>query len=209
MTAVDSFAVKQLVKLEEKVPSIKTETDDVLEALGERKNAVCARINGGREAIAGRLANGKEAISTTLHSGKEAVVGRIQAGSEAIANSGPGCLVGSGVTRTLQVTENVVDYLLPEEKTTDGKEENTEKEETDGEAKVTSELKDEDIDSEESEGEEDVKPDASESSVERAKNLSRKVKLRIYYRTLRRLDTVQQQCKSTLEQLKLHVDLVS
>lgn len=214
VTAVDSFAVKQLVKLEEKVPSIKTETGDVLEALSERKHAVCSRISNGKEAVATRLANGKEAISTTIHSGKDALCSRIQAGSEVIANSRPGCFVGSSIDCTLQATENIVDYLLPPEE--EGKESasfDAEKEEVKVEAKVSSEEHKDDSSNEDSEGEEDTKNEEDakegESRVTRVKNLSRKVKRRVYYRTLRRLDTVQQQCKSALEQLKTSVDLVS
>lgn len=207
MSAVDSFAVKQLVKLEEKVPSIKTETGEVLEAIGERKDAVYSCINSGKDAITTRLANGKEAISTSIQSGKNALYSRIQAGSEAIANTRAGCLVGSGVNCTLQATENIVDYLLPEEEEKESISFDAEKDEAKIEPKVSSEAKD-DSSSDESEGEEeDVK--SSESRVTRVKNLSRKVKLRIYYRSLRRLDSVQVQCKAALEQLKMHIDLVS
>ena len=208
--------MKQLVKLEEKVPSIKTETEDVFEALGEQKDAVYTRISSGKDAITGRLAggkdaitsrlaSGKDAISTSLQSGKEAVYSRIQAGSEAIANTRAGCLVGSGVDRTLQATENIVDYLLPEDE--QKKEESGSPEVKEGKVDASSqEAKDDSSSSEESEGEEE---EEGASRVGRVKNLSRKVKLRIYYRTLHRLDTVQQQCKSALEQLKLNIDLVS
>ena len=210
MSAVDSFAVKQLVKLEEKVPSIKTETGEVLEAIGERKDAVYSCINSGKDAITTRLANGKEAISTSIQSGKNALYNRIQAGSEAIANTRAGCLVGSGVNCTLQATENIVDYLLPEEEGKEGVLFDAQKDEAKIEPKVSSEAKDDDSSSEESEGEEeDDDMKTSESRVTRVKNLSRKVKLRIYYRSLRRLDSVQVQCKTALEQLKMHIDLVS
>lgn len=208
MSAVDSFAVKQLVKLEEKVPSIKTETGEVLEAIGERKDAVYSRINSGKDAITTRLANGKEAISTSIQSGKSALYNRIQAGSEAIANTRAGCLVGSGVNCTLQATENIVDYLLPEEEGKESVSFDAEKDEAKIETKVSSEPKD-DSSSEENEGEEEDDVKTSESRVTRVKYLSRKVKLRIYYRTLRRLDSVQVQCKAALEQLKMHIDLVS
>lgn len=49
---------------------------------------------------------------------------------------------------------------------------------------------------------------ATPSRYTRIKALSRKVKLRMYYRTLRTLQTIQQQCKTTLDQLKLSVDVV-
>lgn len=205
VTAVDTFAVKQLVKLEEKVPAIKTETGEVLEALGERKDAVYSCVSSGKQAVTARLANGKEAISTSIQSGKDALYTRIQAGSEAIANTRAGCLVGSGVNCTLQATEKIVDYLLPEEEGKVSVSFDAEKEEAKVEQKC-SEAKD-DSSGEESEGEEEEK--TSESRVARVKNLSRKVKRRIYYRTLRRLDSVQVQCKAALEQLKMHIDLVS
>jgi hypothetical protein len=212
ITAVDSFAVKQLVKLEEKVPAIKTETGDVLEALGEQKTAVCSRFSSGKDAITTRLVTGKEAVTTTIQGGKDTLVGYLHAGSEAIANTRPGCLVGSGVNRTLQVTENIVDYLLPEqEEEKERASVDAEEKEVKVEEKVTSEVKGESNGEEvDGEGEEEEEEEAKggESKVTRVKNISRKVKLRVYYRTLRRLDTVQQQCKSTLEQLKMNIDLL-
>ena len=179
------------------MPSIKTDTEEVLECISNKK-----------EALTTRLATGKEAISTSLHSGKDTLVSYIQAGSEAMANSGPGCLVGSSVNRTLQVTENIVDYLLPEPKEEEGVAYDSEvkfqaKDDLDGD--VSS---DEEGDEEEEEEEGTEEEVGGESNVEKVKSLSRKVKRRVYYRTLRRLDSVQQQCKATLEQLKTHVDLV-
>lgn len=212
MTAVDSFTVKQLVKLEEKVPSIKTDTDEVLENLDERKKAVYTRIHDGKEAA-------KDAIATRLVNGKDVIVGCIQAGTEAVANSTPGTLVSGGVNRTLKATENIVDYLIPE-KPEDvglpGEEEKktvTLKMTIGQEEEKEVEVEEEDSSDEEEEeeggegGEEEVKE--GESNVERVKNISRKVKVRVYYRTLRRLDGVQEQCKTALEHLKLDIDLVS
>ena len=217
---MDAFAVKQLVKLEEKVPSIKTETGEVLEALSERKNAVYSTITHGKEALTGhltsgkdaittRLTNGKDAISSTISSSKEAVCNRIQASSDALANTRAGSLVGCGVNCTLTRAENLVDYLLPEDKKEDTVPKVIEeefaaetKEELSGE-----ESGDEEEEVEEGEGE-GCQEVAGESRVVRVKNLSRKVKKRIYHRTLRRLDSLQQQCKTGLEQIKEHVDLV-
>ena len=192
MTAVDSFAVKQLVKLEEKVPAIKTEMEDVLEALDEQKKAVYTRIS-----------NGKDAVTTRLATGKDALINRLHAGTEAVTNSGPAHLVSSGVNRTLQATENIVDYILPEkpEDATSGKEKETE-------LKVSGEAEDSSDEEEEEEGEKGEKG-KDETSAERVKNISRKVMVRVYYRTLRRLDTVQEQCRTTLEHLKTNIDLVS
>ena len=198
VTAVDSFTVKQLVKLEEKVPSIKTETEDVLEALDERKKVVTSRLN-----------DGKEAITTRLATGKDALVNALQAGSEAVAKSGPGSLVGSGVHRTLEVTENIVDYLLPDAGEDEGVSFDAEKEEVKVETKTTVDEEASSDEEKEEEEEDEEKAKDGESNVQKVKNISRKVKRRVYYRTLRRLDTVQQQCKSTLEQLKMNLDLVS
>ena len=209
MAAVDSFAVKQLVKLEEKVPSIKTETDEVLEALDEQKKAVCSRLNHRKEAIAGRLADGKEAVTTRLTTSKDALVSALHAGTEVVANSGPAAFVGSGVGRTLQVTESLVDYLLPEkpEDTTSAGETEKEKEEVELETSaVVEDSSDDENEEEEEEGEGEGK---EETNAERVKNISRKVKVRVYYRTLRRLDAIQEQCKTMLELLKTNVDLVS
>ena len=193
VTAVDSFAVKQLVKLEEKVPVIKTDTGEVLEALDEQKKAVYTRIT-----------SGKEAITTRITSGKDALV-------EAVANSGPAHLVSGGVNRTLEATENIVNYLLPEKPEDEPTTAGSEGEKT--QLKVSEEAEDSSDDEEEEEGEEgeEAKGDEgkAETNTERVKNISRKVKVRVYYRTLRRLDTVQEQCKTTLEHLKTNIDLVS
>ena len=204
VTAVDSFAVKQLVKLGEKVPAIKTETEEVLEALDEQKKAVCSRINDGKEAITGRLAGGKEAITTRITSGKDALVSCIHASTEAVANSGPGALVGSGVNRTLKVTENIVDYILPEKPGDTAAASPGEEEKEEVELKVSG-GGEESSEEEEEEGEGEGE---GESSVERVKNISRKVKVRVYYRTLRRLDAIQEQCKTTLEHLRMNINLV-
>ena len=209
------------MKLEEKVPSIKTETDDVLEALGERKDAVYTTLTAGKEAITSRLANGKGAISTTIQNGKDAVYNRIQSGSEVLANSRAGCLVGQGVDKTLQLTETAVEYLLPRVEEDEGgpqEREGTEMKSmvrVEGEESESESSEEEEMEAEgEKEEEEEEQEEGGEkgdgvSRTGRVKNLSRKVKLRVYYRTLHRLDSVQQQCKSALEQLKMHIDLVS
>ena len=170
MTAVDSFAVKQLVKLEEKVPVIKTEAGEVLEALDEQKKAVYTRIT-----------SGKEAITTHITSGKDALV-------EAVANSGPAHLVSGGVNRTLEATENIVNYLLPEkpedEPTTAGSEGEKTQLKVSEEAVMTRRKK----------GERKGRKRRGTRGSRNKRRASRE-KVRIYYRTLRRLDTVQEKCK--------------
>lgn len=222
MRAVDSIAVSQLVKLEEKVPAIKKEPNEVLEMLTDGKAAIYGRLNdgkqavydrisNGREAISSRIAGGKDAIATTLVNGKDAVYTRIQTGSEVLANTRAGVWVGQGVDRTLNATESLVDYFLPPEE--NEKELLSESLKTEkSESAIPLKGKEEQASEEEGEGEEEGKTVAVSvppTCVTRVKTLSRKVQLRVYYRTLRRLHSVQQQCKGTLDQLKLSIDLVS
>lgn len=212
--AVDTFAVQQLVKLEQKVPSIKKQPSEVMEMLqdgrnavythlSEGKQAVYTRISDGKQAISTRLNNGKEAISSTITSGKDALYTHLQSGSEALANTRAGALVGCGVDHTLSATENVVEYLLPPE---ENEEELLEPEKTEKELMYyiprTRQSKGEADEEKEGEAE-------NPGRFTRAKTISRKVKVRVYYRSLRKLHTVQQQCKCALEQLKVHIDLVS
>lgn len=210
---MDTFAVQQLVKLEQKVPSIKKQPSEVVEMLqdgrnavythlSEGKQAVYTRISDGKQAISTRLNIGKEAISSTITSGKDALYTHLQSGSEALANTRAGALVGCGVDHTLSATENVVEYLLPPE---ENEEELLEPEKTEKELMYYIPR------TRQSKGEAD---EEKEGEVEnpgrftRAKTISRKVKVRVYYRSLRKLHTVQQQCKCALEQLKVHIDLV-
>ena len=273
--AVDSFTVKQLVKLEEKVPAIKSQPDEVVTYLTESKDAISDRITKTKDSLNGRIANGRDAISTKVACGKDAVYTRIQTGSDAIANSRAGILVsdgkqalttglskgkdtisstlasgrdvvyvkvqngaeaiantragvlvGSGVDRTLSATESVIDYLLPPEENEKEllseyekvKEDvemttiSTEQVET-PEPSETEIIEEEEEEEEEQEEEEEkegvVVVECSPGRVQRVRTLSRKVKLRMYYRSMRRLYGVQQQCKSTLEQLRTTVDVVS
>ena len=211
---MDTFAVQQLVKLEQKVPSIKKQPSEVVEMLqdgrnavythlSEGKQAVYTRISDGKQAISTRLNNGKEAISSTIASGKDALYTHLQSGSEALANTRAGALVGCGVDHTLSATENVVEYLLPPE---ESEEEVLEPEKSEKEPMYyiprTRQSKGEAEEEKEGEAE---NPDR----FTRVKTISRKVKVRVYYRSLRKLQTVQQQCKCALEQLKVHIDLVS
>ena len=218
--AVDAFTVHQLLKLEEKVPAIKKQPSEVMEMLQEGRDAVYTRLSNGKQTVYTQISDGKQAISTRLNSGKEAVAStiasgkdalytRLQSGSEALASTRAGAMVGYGVDRTLSATENVVDYLLPSEENEDELLSESEKTEKTEEPTLyvprTRQTKGEAEDEEKDEEEEVENP----SRFSRVKTISRKVKLRVYYRSLRRLHTVQQQCKSALEQLKLHIDLVS
>ena len=225
--AVDSFAARQLVKLEEKVPAIKSQPDEVVTYLSESKEAISTkitdshtaltgRINDGKDALSAHISSGKEAISSRVSAGKDAIVSKVQSGAAVVANTRAGALVGSGVDHTICATEGIVDYLIPAEENEKEllSESGKTKEEiemaplgaTSPEASTAaSEAEEEVVVTEEVEKEE---KEVTTGRVDRIKTISRKVKLRIYYRSMRRLHTVQQQSKSTLEQLKATIDLV-
>ena len=224
--AVDSFTANQLVKLEEKVPVITKQPNEVFEMLNDGKKAIHDRISSGKQAIATRLTEGKEAISTritngkdaitsTIASGKEAVYTRVQAGSDAIASTRAGTLVGKGVDRSLTAAESLADYLLPPEEnekellSESMKTEKHEAEPVPQTAEETSGATSEEEGEEEKKEEEESTDPKCPSRFGRVKTLSRKVKLRLYYRSLKKLHSLQQQCKSTLDQLKISIDVVS
>lgn len=192
--------------------------------LSDGKQAVVDHISDGKQAIAARIVTGRDAISTRLHNGKDAIVSGVVAGSEAIANTRAGALVGQSVDSTLCATEHVVDYLLPPEKNEEGlllavKDEEVEKEDIplvqmehthtkERESSSESDSDDEDEEGEKEEEEGEVCELAAVGRVGRIRLLSRKVKMRMYRRSLRHLHSVQQQCKSVLEQLELYIRMV-
>lgn len=157
-------------------------------------------ISEGKQAIVCRLVQGKESLGNTVASGRDAVYTKIQAGTEHLANTRAGALVGSGVDRTLSTTEGWVEYLLPEIE--------NEKELMSGCEKemglpLTRSANDDDP------AQEDEEALPVPSRAERVCTLSQKVKLRMYFHSVRKLQVMQQNCKCTLEQLKQAVDLVS
>ena len=176
----------------------------------------------GKDAIVSKVSEGKEAVTTRITAGKDALYSSVQSGASAVANTRAGILVGSGLDRTLTATENIVDYFIPAEE--------NEKELLSESVKIKESVEMTTIKStEEGTVTEEVEEDVvvvedcqncqkcenclgqveKSGRIERIKTLSRKVKLRIYYRSMRRLQSVQQQSKSSLEQLKAAVDLVS
>lgn len=193
--------------------------DAVAARINSGKEAVCATISAskeaivnsrpgvavseGKQAIANHLAQGKASLSSTIASGRDAVYTRLQSGAGHLANTRAGAMVGSGVDCTLSATEGWVEYLLPEVQ--------DEKEllaQSAGQQMVGLPLTrcpSEDSPAQAEEGEDP--PQASRA--ERVCTLSRKVKLRMYYHSVSRLHTMQQNCKRTLEQLQQAVDLVS
>ena len=248
---MDSYAVSKLVQLEEKVPVVKTQPEEVMTYLTDTKEALTNRItenqmaistriaegkesltshltcgkeavyskisagseavvnsragvavSNGKQALASHLAQGKETLGNTIASGREAVYTKVQCGAESLANSRAGCLVGAGVNHTLASTENWVEYLLPE---------------IENEKELFCDVQDEDMCMvglpRDSPAQDDkvAQPDNQVTAigrVARVRTLSRKVKLRVYFRSMQRLQSMQQNCKATLEHLNQTVDLV-
>lgn len=172
-------------------------------------------VSSGKEAIATRITSGKESLTTRLANGRDVVYSKVQAGSEVLANTRAGVLLGSGIDRSISATETVVEYLLPPEENEKELLSEAEKSKKIEMVEVTSGLprtrqpsattEEEDVEEEE---EVDEEIDITIGRVGRVKILSKKVKLRMYYRSLRKLSGVQAQCKSTLEQLKSTLDVL-
>ena len=206
-------------------------------SLSSGKDAVSSRMCAGAEAVANSRAGvlcgegkkaaasyynqGKDAISTKVAAGRDAVYSTVQYGAETIANTRAGILVGAGVNRTLEATESLVDYLVPEmenekelfsefekeEKRVAGLPLTRQPRETKGENSDEDPEKEEE--SEEMGSEESKKMGSEESRIDRVYKISRKMRLRMFYRAMYRLQGAQQSCRSTLDQLKVTVDLVS
>ena len=238
--AVDSYTVSKLIQLEEKVPAVKSQPEEVVAYLSDARDALAGKIVEGRtsvythisgskdslisciatgkeavysklssgadvlvnsqagiamserkQAIASHIAQGKEVVGKTISSGRDAVFVKIQSGMDSLANTKAGCLVGSGIDQTLTATENWVEYLLPEkELLVEGENESS-------------------VLGLQQPSDENPAEDETTGRVERICSLSQKVKLRMYNRSLQKLQAMQKNCKSTLEQLKQAVDLVS
>ena len=255
--AVDSYAVSKLVKLEEKVPAVKSQPEEVVAYFNEsrdtltskiaegrvaissrfssskesltshltsKKDAICSKISAGSDAVANSRAGvligegkqtlttyyvqGKEALGSTIVSGSNAVYTKVQNGAESLANTRAGSLVGSGIDCTLSATENLVEYLIP--KIENEKElfcEYEKKDETPMVGLPRTRCPQTPIDDSPAQAEEGEEQQIGR--VDRVCTLSRKVKLRMYYRSMQRLQAMQQNCTSTLQHLKNTVDLVS
>ena len=94
--AVDSFAARQLTKLEEKVPAIKSEPAEVVTYLTESKDAITTKISDGSTAVRTRLSEGKEAITSRVTAGKDAVVSTIHSGAETLSQTRVAVLASEG-----------------------------------------------------------------------------------------------------------------
>ena len=249
---MDSYAACKLVSLGEKVPSLKSEPEDVARYISETKDSLVTKITDGKAAVTGTLssgkdavyskitagadavantragvlcgegkkaiatycAEGKEALGNRMAAGRDAVYSTVQSGAEQLANTRAGILVGAGVDRTLNATESLVDYFVPEMENEKELFSELEKEEKrvvglpltrqprdKGEA-ISSDDPEED-------NEEEKAGPGGESRMDRACKISRKMRLRMFYRAMYRLQTAQQSCQTTLKQLKDTVDLVS
>jgi hypothetical protein len=94
--AVDSFAAGKLVQLEEKIPAVKSQPEEVVSYVTGTKEAFANKIMEGRTAITAQLAKGKDGLSSQLTCGKEIVCNKLNAGTEAIVNSRAGVAVSEG-----------------------------------------------------------------------------------------------------------------
>lgn len=187
------------------------------------KELVCSKISAGTEAIvksrAGvavsqgkqmltcHLAQGKEAISSTVSSGCGTVYTKIQSGTEYLASTRAGALVGSGVDCSLTATENWMDYIFPEIE--------NENELLECEMKDVpivglphTQQSNENSPAQEEWEEANVNVHAA-SRIDRVGTLTRKVKLRMYFHAMQRLQSMQQNCQATILHLRQTVDLVS
>lgn len=257
--AVDSFTASKLVQLEEKVPVVKSQPEDVVAYVTDTKEALANKIMDGRAAISTRfseskdsltgqlacgkevmyskwsagteaivksragvavsegkqvitcrLSKGKEAVGNAITSGRDAVYTKIQNGTDYLASTRAGCLVGSGVDRTLSASENWVEYLLPAIENENELFECGVKMDSIVGLPHTQQF------TGDSPVQEDEPPQADAEEgvpavrrVDRVCTLSQKVKLRMYFHSMQRLQAMQQNCQSTLTHLKQTVDLVS
>lgn len=184
------------------------------EALANSRAGVL--VGEGKQAVTTRLVHGKEALGNGIAAGRDVVYSRVQNGADHLANTRAGVMVGAGIDRTLAATESWMDYLIPEVE--NEKELFTELEREEKRISglpLTRQPKEEVSaanDDPEQEGNVDEKEGGTKCEVgrvERVYEISRKMKLRMYYRSMQRLQAMQQNCKATLHQLKSTVDLVS
>ena len=181
------------------------------EALCSKISAVSEAISNSRvsvlvgevkEAVSIRFVQGKETLGSGVTAGQNAIQSRIQSGAECLANTRAGVMIGAGIDYTLEATECWVKYHIPEL--------DNEMElffEQEGKRKSGFPVSVTDADLEEEVNDSPVKCEMNR--VEHACVIFRKIKLRICYRFMQRLQAMQHYCKTTLQQLKGNVDLVS
>ena len=152
------------------------------------KEKLASGYTSGKEKFASGYTSGKEKLASGYTSGKDYVVEGIKSGSVYVSETRAGMLVGGGVGRLLNATNSVVDYVLPEDSDEVEKDEEEEKCEDESGSFALEEDK---------------------GQIEKARIISRKIRARMYRRTMNRLHAVQEQYKSLLTSLKAHTELVS
>lgn len=172
-------------------------------------------VSEGKQAITTRFVQGKEALGSGVAAGYNAVYSRIQSGAEHLANTRAGVMVGVGVDRVIDASEGLVDYVIPEMENEKELFSELEKEEKRmAGLPLTRQPKDKEMaasDDPEQEEEGEGKVEETECEVGRVEHvykISRKMRLRMYYRSMQRLQAMQQNCQATLHQLKDTVDLL-
>ena len=167
-----------------------------------------------KQAINNRIVQGKETLESGVVTGRDAVYTRIQSGAEFLSSTRAGTLVGSGIECTLAATESWVEYLIPElENEKELFSELVKQEKRIYSLPLTRQPKEKALAADavlDEEGEvKRLSEEYDANRMERVYMISRKMKLRMYYRSMQRLKNMQQKCQATLQQLKDTVDLVS
>ena len=166
-----------------------------------------------KQAVTMHIVNGKEALGNGVTAGRDAVCSHIQGGAKNLSNTRAGAMVGAGVDQTLAATECWVEYFIPEIENEKELFSNLEKEERIVGLPLTRQPKEKVVvDEGSAQGEEELDETLKKcevSRVDRVYMISRKMKLRMYYRAMQRLQNMQQSSKATLVQLKEAIDLVS
>ena len=152
------------------------------------KEKLASGYTSGKEKLASGYTSGKEKLASGYTSGKDYVVEGIKSGSVYVSETRAGMLIGGGVGRLLNATNSVVDYVLPEDSEEVEKDEEEEKHEDESGSFVLEE---------------------DEGQIEKARIISRKIRARMYHRTMNRLHAVQELYLSLLTSLKAHTELVS
>jgi perilipin-2 len=183
--AVDSFLCRQLDTLETKVPVMKEPPNEVIL---RSKNFVADNATALKESVQSKVSSVQQCISD-----KATAVSQLGVVKAVVSP------VKSTVDSALTMSENVVEFFLPEN--TDDEDEEESDEEDD--SNVEDDDKDEDSSNKDGEGDE-----PKQGYINRVGTLSRKVRNRLYKRALRQIKHAQCRTKEALEKLKFNVDLI-
>jgi hypothetical protein len=165
--------------------------DTVSSGYTSGKERLSSGYNYGKEALASGYNSGKEALASGYTAGKDYVVDGIKSSSSYVSETRAGHLVGRGVGRILITTDSVVEYVLPEG-------DDDEEEEEEEELKECKE--NDDFGS--------FVLEEEQGQIEKARTISRKIRVRVYRRTMFRLHSVQERYQSLLKALKAHTELL-